>query len=67
MSERMLIYEKSVPGRTGYTLPNMHRSESEILASIPAKFRRTSDAALPEISEPEAMRHFVGLSVKNHH
>ncbi len=63
----MLIYEKSVPGRTGYTLPKTHRSESEILASIPAKFRRSSDAALPEISEPEAMRHFVGLSVKNHH
>ena len=63
----MLIYEKSAAGRKGYTLPSTSRSESEILSKIPAKFRRTTDAALPEVSEGEVMRHFVGLSVKNHH
>jgi len=69
MSEKnaLLIYEKSVPGRAGYTLPDYRESESAILAAIPAKFRRTEDAHLPELSEPEVMRHFVGLSVKNHH
>jgi glycine dehydrogenase subunit 2 len=67
VNERMLIYDKSEPGRVGYTLPKTHGSEKEILAQIPGKFRRTSDAELPEVSEPQAMRHFVGLSVKNHH
>ncbi|MFZ1685020.1 MAG: aminomethyl-transferring glycine dehydrogenase subunit GcvPB, partial [Candidatus Zixiibacteriota bacterium] len=67
MTERTLIYEKSVPGRVGYTLPETSKPEAEILKNIPAKFRRTEDARLPEVAEPEVMRHFVGLSVKNHH
>jgi glycine dehydrogenase subunit 2 len=67
VTEPILIYEKSRPGRIGYTLPELGKTESDILASIPAKFRRTEDARLPEISENEVMRHFVGLSVKNHH
>jgi glycine dehydrogenase subunit 2 len=67
MQKRTLIYDKSSPGRTGYTLPACHTSEDEILASIPAEFRRTDDVELPEVTEGEAMRHFVALSVKNHH
>jgi len=67
MDERLLIYDKSVSGRTGYTLPETDRGESDILAAIPEKFRRVADVELPEVTEGEAMRHFVGLSVKNHH
>jgi len=67
VSDKLLIYEKSVPGRTGYTLPNLATSEQEVLSQIPAKYLRQSDAALPETTEGEVMRHFVGLSVKNHH
>ena len=67
MEEKVLIYEKSVPGRTGYNLPSTQRSAAEIMAAIPEKFRRTADAELPEVAEPEVMRHFVNLSVKNHH
>jgi len=62
-----LIYEKSKPGRIGYTLPETVKNENDILASIPEKFRRQADAELPEVPENEVMRHFVGLSVKNHH
>ncbi|MFQ5498172.1 MAG: aminomethyl-transferring glycine dehydrogenase subunit GcvPB [Candidatus Zixiibacteriota bacterium] len=62
-----LIYEKSVTGRTGFTLPSLKTDKKQILASIPNEFLRCSDAALPEVTEGEAMRHFVGLSVKNHH
>jgi glycine dehydrogenase subunit 2 len=65
--EKLLIYEKSVPGRKGYTLPEPQQRENEILACIPQKFRRASEAPLPEVTEGEAMRHFIGLSVKNHH
>lgn len=62
-----LIYEKSVPGRTGYTLPELSIKERDLLATIPEKFLRQSEAALPEVTEGEAMRHFVALSIKNHH
>ncbi len=67
MDKKVLIYDKSVPGRTGYTLPKTKKSESDILAAIPERYRRTEDAALPEVAEPEVMRHFVELSMKNHH
>ncbi|MCH7691754.1 MAG: hypothetical protein IIA17_12030, partial [candidate division Zixibacteria bacterium] len=41
-----LIYDKSKTGRTGYTLPDLQSGEKEILAAIPAEFRRTEDAKL---------------------
>ncbi len=67
MKEKTIIYEKAVAGRKGYNLPEPKKSAKEILAVIPEKFHRLVDAALPEISENEVVRHFVGLSVKNHH
>ena len=67
MNRPNIIYQKSVSGRTGYTLPQTKKSQDEILSAIPEKFRRTTDAPLPEIAENEVMRHFVGLSIKNHH
>ena len=67
MKKRTLIYEKSSPGRKGYTLPACRMSEDDILGSTPAEFHRETDAELPEVTEGEAMRHFVALSVKNHH
>ncbi len=67
MEDKYLIYHKSVPGRTGYTLPDPAGSEAEILGYIPEKYRRTEEAELPEVTEGEAMRHFIALSVKNHH
>ena len=67
MKEPLLIYEKSRPGRKGYTLPATGKSEREIIAHIPAKFLRIDDASLPEVSEGEVLRHFIGMSVKNHH
>ncbi|HOD67234.1 MAG TPA: aminotransferase class V-fold PLP-dependent enzyme, partial [candidate division Zixibacteria bacterium] len=67
MDEPILIYEKSKPGRTGYTLPPTASREADLLAALPAEFRRSKEAALPEVTEGEAVRHFVGLSVKNHH
>ena len=67
MEEKVLIYEKSKAGRSGYSLSQTVRREGEILAAIPEQFRRRQDAALPEVAEPEVVRHFVRLSVKNHH
>ncbi|UCD16586.1 MAG: aminomethyl-transferring glycine dehydrogenase subunit GcvPB, partial [Candidatus Zixiibacteriota bacterium] len=65
--KKILIYEKSSPGLEGCPLPGTAIPENELLDLIPGKHRRGSDAALPEIAEGELMRHYVGLSVKNHH
>lgn len=67
MNQPNLIYQKSKPGRKGYTLPGCNKTEEQILSVIPDKFQRLKPAELPEVSEGEVLRHFVGLSIKNHH
>ncbi len=66
MSEK-LLFEKSKPGRKGYTLPKLDIIEQPLDVLIPHKFLRTRLAALPEISESEIVRHFVRLSTMNYH
>lgn len=58
-----LIFEKSVDGRKGYTLPKLDIPTKN--DSIPNKFLRKDDARLPEVSEIEVARHFQELSHKN--
>ncbi len=53
-----LIYEKSRPGRRASTLP---RADVPA-ADVPAELRRSSPPRLPEISEPELVRHFTALA-----
>jgi len=67
MDDKILIFEKSKKDVSGCRLPETSVPESELLAKIPARFRRAEAASLPEVTEGEAMRHFIGLSVKNHH
>ncbi|MFN8530096.1 MAG: aminomethyl-transferring glycine dehydrogenase subunit GcvPB [Anaerolineae bacterium] len=55
------IYEISVEGRTGVTLPDCDVPTNE----IPADLLR-SDLNLPEVSELQVVRHFVNLSQKNY-
>lgn len=62
-----LLFEKSVNGRKGYTLPKLDVPEQPIGEFIPSKFIRKNAAALPEISENEVVRHFVRLSNMNYH
>jgi glycine dehydrogenase subunit 2 len=57
-----LIFEKSVKGRKGISLP---RSDVSVQGDIPAKYKRTSDACWPEVSELDAVRHFTKLSQLN--
>ncbi|MCX6828865.1 MAG: aminomethyl-transferring glycine dehydrogenase subunit GcvPB [candidate division Zixibacteria bacterium] len=67
MDNKVLIYEKSRPGREGSPLPPTGRDEKDLLNLIPAKYRREQDAPLPEVTEGEMVRHYIGLSIKNHH
>jgi glycine cleavage system P protein (glycine dehydrogenase) subunit 2 len=56
-----LIYERSQPGRTAYTLPEHDLPAPE----LPEELRRTDPPRLPELAEPEIVRHFTALSTSN--
>jgi glycine dehydrogenase subunit 2 len=56
-----LIFEKSEAGRRGGGPPH-HELPA---ADLPAELRRTSPPRLPELAEPELLRHFTELSTRN--
>jgi len=58
----MLIFEQSRPGRRATSQAPLARAG---LSGIPAAFRRSRPAALPEVSEMQAVRHYTRLSQKN--
>ena len=62
-----VILSKSVKGKIGCTLPILDVPELKLSDYLPNNFTRKNKAKLPEVSEPEVMRHFVNLSTKNHH
>lgn len=59
-----LIFEISVPGRIGYTLPNSEISGYN-LTSLEASLLREDAPALPEVSELDVIRHYTNISHKN--
>jgi len=61
------IYEKSVPGRRAAQLPPLGEGveETPIEELIPPKLLRETPAELPEVSEPEIVRHYNRLSRRN--
>ncbi|MCR4433732.1 MAG: aminomethyl-transferring glycine dehydrogenase subunit GcvPB [Caldiserica bacterium] len=58
MSE--LIFEKSKKGKTGFSLPELD------VPQTPPPFEVRQEIGLPEVSEPEVVRHFTLLSQKNY-
>ncbi|MCX6639106.1 MAG: aminomethyl-transferring glycine dehydrogenase subunit GcvPB [bacterium] len=60
-----LIFEISQPGKIGVSLPDVDVPRKENV--IPKDLLRQGRIGLPEVSEPEVVRHFVNLSNKNHH
>ena len=64
--ETPIIFSKSVKGKIGCTLPKLDVPNQDISNFIDKSLLRSCKADLPEISEPEVMRHFVNLSTKNH-
>ncbi len=59
------IYERSVPGRRAATLPPLDVPERALDDLIPSRFLRSRPAVLPEVSEPEIVRHYNRLSRRN--
>ncbi|XXT19740.1 aminomethyl-transferring glycine dehydrogenase subunit GcvPB [Sorangium sp. So ce429] len=58
------IFERGTPGRTGASLPPLDVPDVDPGAHYGALARK-EPAGLPEVSEPEAFRHFVRLSQWN--
>lgn len=64
-SESKLSFEKSRPGRRGASLARNFFSGKDPAHGVPDSLRRRKPAELPELTEPEVVRHFVNLSRKN--
>ncbi len=56
-----LIYEKSQSGRRGLAVP---RPDLPV-PPVPSELARREPPRLPELAEPEVMRHFTALSTRN--
>ena len=63
MAETLTIFEKGAPGRRAFTCPELDVPRVDGL--LPEGSRREQPARLPEVSEPELVRHYVNLSKKN--
>ncbi|MDD5307772.1 MAG: aminomethyl-transferring glycine dehydrogenase subunit GcvPB [Deltaproteobacteria bacterium] len=60
-----LIFDRSVAGRSAASLPALDVPAIDPAAVLPKDLLRATPAALPEVSEPEVVRHFVRLSTWN--
>jgi glycine dehydrogenase subunit 2 len=63
----LTIYERSRAGRRAFVAPEVGVPEVPVEELLPANARRASPPALPEVAEPEIVRHYVNLSRKNFH
>jgi glycine dehydrogenase subunit 2 len=59
------IFEKGAAGRRAFVAPELDVPEVELDELLPAALRREHEARLPELSEPEIVRHYVNLSKRN--
>jgi glycine dehydrogenase subunit 2 len=59
------IFEKGAPGRRAFVAPASGVPERPLDELVPARLRRSAPPRLPEVSEPELVRHYVRLSRRN--
>ena len=60
-----LLFELSSPGRRGARYPDCDVPAQPLEELIPAKHLATDPLPLPEVNEPDVVRHFVNLSTLN--
>ncbi len=60
------IFEKGAPGRRSFVCPQLDVPAVDPAELLPAHSRRAAaPPRLPEVSEPELVRHYVGISKRN--
>ncbi len=65
--EEPLIFERSVPGRRGFTLTHQDWDVPAVdVAATLGALTRAKPAELPEVSEPEVVRHYTRMSQWNY-
>lgn len=64
-----IIFELSCPGLRGILIPEIGTGIQEgvgnVLESLPEKMRRAQPPRLPELSQPQVLRHYLRLSQEN--
>ncbi len=63
---RKLLNEMGGPGHRGPRVPKCDVPARQLAELLPGA-RLRADLALPQVSEPEVVRHFIELSTLNHH
>jgi glycine dehydrogenase subunit 2 len=63
--DSLTIYERSRAGRRAFVAPALDVPERELDELLPARLRRRDAPRLPEVSEPEIVRHYNRLSKRN--
>jgi len=63
--EEPLLFERSRPGRQGYSLPELDVPAADAAALLPEGAVREDLPGLPELSELDVIRHFTRLSTWN--
>jgi glycine dehydrogenase subunit 2 len=63
--EVVTIFERSVPGRRAATVPRLDAPDRPLQELIPSRLLRREPAELPEVSEPEIVRHYNRISRRN--
>jgi len=62
-----LIFERSQPGRAGYSLPPLDVDEQPLGEIIPRELQRDDNlAGMPEVTEVDVIRHFTRISTWNY-
>lgn len=62
---KTLLFEISRSGSRGYSLPPCDVPEKPLQSILPEPLQRSEAPELPELSEPELIRHFTELSTRN--
>jgi glycine dehydrogenase subunit 2 len=63
--DELTIFERSKPGRRAFEAPDLGVPERPLDELIAPGLRRSQPPRLPEVSEPEIVRHFNRLSKRN--
>jgi glycine dehydrogenase subunit 2 len=63
--DELTIYERSREGRRAFVAPSLDVPERPLAELLPEHLRRSEPPHLPEVSEPEIVRHYNRLSKRN--
>ncbi|HXB65894.1 MAG TPA: aminomethyl-transferring glycine dehydrogenase subunit GcvPB [Solirubrobacteraceae bacterium] len=65
MTDTLTVFERGAPGRRAFQCPALDVPAVDPERLLPARLRRSAPARLPELSEPEIVRHYVRVSKRN--